>query len=95
MFFALFRTLPKVVCHFRKPGQGQQCCAWYFFFSVGDTTHLCKFAAVVAAVENGYCKKNTDITVKVRGGDLIVNYSDEGVYLTGAIKLVFEGSVEY
>ncbi len=52
-------------------------------------------AAAVAAVENGYCKKNTDITVKVRGGDLIVNYSDEGVYLTGSIKLVFEGTVEY
>ncbi len=52
-------------------------------------------AAVVAAVENGYCKKNADITVKVRGGDLIVNYSDDGVLLTGATKLVFEGTVEY
>ena len=52
-------------------------------------------AAVVAAVENGFCKKNTDITVKVRGGDLIVNYSDDGVFLTGTTKLVFEGSVEY
>ena len=52
-------------------------------------------AAVVAAVENGFCKKNSDITVKVRGGDLIVNYSDEGVTLTGSTKLVFEGSVEY
>ncbi len=52
-------------------------------------------AAVVAAVENGYCKKNTDITVKVKGGDLIVNYTDEGVFLTGTTKLVFEGTVEY
>ena len=52
-------------------------------------------AAVVAAVENGFCTKNADIIVKVRGGDLIVNYSDEGVYLTGTTKLVFEGSVEY
>ncbi|MBQ7121015.1 MAG: carbamoyl-phosphate synthase large subunit [Clostridia bacterium] len=52
-------------------------------------------AAVVAAVENGFCKKNTDITVKVRGGDLIVNYGDDGVLLTGAIKRVFEGTVEY
>ena len=52
-------------------------------------------AAVVAAVENGFCKKNADITVKVRGGDLIVNYSDDGVLLTGATKLVFEGTVEY
>ena len=52
-------------------------------------------AAVVAAVENGYCKKNTDITVKVKGGDLIVNYTDEGVFLTGTTKLVFEGTTEY
>ena len=52
-------------------------------------------AAVVAAVENGLCKKNTDITVKVKGGDLIVNYTDDGVYLTGTTKLVFEGELEY
>ena len=52
-------------------------------------------AAVVAAVENGYCKKNTDITVKVRGGDLIVRYTDEGVTLTGDATKVFEGMVEY
>ena len=49
----------------------------------------------MAAVENGFCKKNTDITVKVRGGDLIVNYGDDGVYLTGTTKLVFEGTLEY
>ena len=52
-------------------------------------------AAVVAAVENGLCAKNTDITVKVRGGDLIVNYSDEGVTLTGDVKLVYTGETEY
>ena len=28
-------------------------------------------------------------------GDLIVNYTDDGVYLTGTTKLVFEGTVEY
>ncbi|MBQ4337844.1 MAG: carbamoyl-phosphate synthase large subunit [Clostridia bacterium] len=52
-------------------------------------------AAVAAAVENGYCKKNTDITVKTAGGDLIVNYSDEGLLLTGYTKLVYTGTVEY
>ena len=52
-------------------------------------------AAVVAAVENGLCAKNTDITVKVRGGDLLVNYSDEGVTLTGDVKLVYTGETEY
>ncbi|MBQ2996324.1 MAG: carbamoyl-phosphate synthase large subunit [Oscillibacter sp.] len=52
-------------------------------------------AAVVAAVANGLCAKNTDITVKVRGGDLLVNYSDEGVTLTGDVKLVYTGETEY
>lgn len=52
-------------------------------------------AAVVAAVENGYCSKGEDITVKLPGGDLIVNYTDEGVYLTGNADLAFEGVVEY
>ncbi|MPN28305.1 Diaminopimelate epimerase [bioreactor metagenome] len=52
-------------------------------------------AAVVAAVENGYCERGEDITVKVRGGDLIVNYTDEAIILTGDAKLVYEGVTEY
>lgn len=52
-------------------------------------------AAVVAACANGYCKKGEDITVKVRGGDLIVNYTDDGVTLTGDAVLVYEGVTEY
>ncbi len=51
-------------------------------------------AAVVAAVENGYCNKGEDITVKVHGGDLVVNYTDEQVTLTGDAKLVYNGTVE-
>ena len=52
-------------------------------------------AAVVAAVEKGLCKKGKDITIKTRGGDLIVNYCDESVVLTGDCQLVFEGSIKY
>ena len=52
-------------------------------------------AAVVAAVENGLCDKDTDITVKVTGGDLVVRYTGDTVYLTGGASLVFEGVVEY
>ncbi len=51
-------------------------------------------AAVVAAVENGFCEKGEDITVKVRGGELVVNYTDEAVYLTGNVSLVYNGTVE-
>ena len=51
-------------------------------------------AAAVAAVKNGYCKKNTDIRVKLKGGDLIINYTNDPVYMTGETSLVFEGTVE-
>ena len=52
-------------------------------------------AAVVAAVENGFCPKGEDITVKVRGGDLIVNYTDERIMLTGDCNTVYKGEIEY
>ena len=52
-------------------------------------------AAVVAAVATGQCEKGRDITVRVRGGDLVVNYTDEKVTLTGDAKLVYTGTVEY
>lgn len=52
-------------------------------------------AAVVAAVENGYCEKDRDITVKVRGGTLTVRYTNDGVTLTGDAKLIFTGEVRY
>ncbi len=52
-------------------------------------------AAVVAAVENGYCPQGQEITVKVRGGDLTVRYTEEGVTLTGDAKLIFTGEMQY
>lgn len=52
-------------------------------------------AAVVAAVENGYCPKGQEITVKVRGGDLTVCYTENGVTLTGDTKLIFTGETYY
>ncbi|MDD4688764.1 MAG: diaminopimelate epimerase [Eubacteriales bacterium] len=52
-------------------------------------------AAVVAACENGFCKKNEDITVKLRGGDLVIRYNDDKtVYMTGNAIIAFEGVVK-
>ena len=51
-------------------------------------------AAAVAACENGFCNKGDDITVKLKGGDLVINYTDEAVYMTGEAERVFEGTVE-
>jgi carbamoyl-phosphate synthase large subunit len=51
-------------------------------------------AAAVAAVLNGHCDKNADIKVQLPGGELIIKYTDETVYKTGACIKVFEGVVE-
>ena len=51
-------------------------------------------AAVAAACEMGFCEKGSDVTVKLLGGDLIVNYTDERVTLTGGATLVYEGTFE-
>ena len=51
-------------------------------------------AATVAAVLNGYCTKGEDIHVLLSGGELIINYTDETVYMTGGCVKVFEGVVE-
>ena len=52
-------------------------------------------AAVAAAVAGGLCAKGSDVTVRARGGDLVVHYTDEKVTLTGDAKLVYSGEVEY
>ena len=52
-------------------------------------------AAVVAAVENGFCDKGTDVRVTLPGGDLTVNYTDDRVVLTGSANVVFSGTFEY
>ncbi|NLK39919.1 MAG: carbamoyl-phosphate synthase large subunit [Clostridiales bacterium] len=51
-------------------------------------------AAAVAAVENGYCDKGKDITVRLPGGDLRVKYTGETIYLSGNAEKTFEGFVE-
>lgn len=51
-------------------------------------------AAAVAAVINGHCMKEKDIKVYLRGGELIISYSNEEVWMTGPAVTVFEGSIE-
>ena len=52
-------------------------------------------AAVVAAVENGFCEKGKDVTVKLAGGDMTVNYTGDRVTLVGSAVMVYEGEFEY
>ncbi|WP_221887519.1 diaminopimelate epimerase [Psychrobacillus soli] len=52
-------------------------------------------AAVVASVLNGYCDKDTDITVKLLGGELIIRYTDNSVFMTGPAEKVFEGKFQW
>lgn len=50
-------------------------------------------AAAVAAVLGGYCDKDTDISVRLTGGELVIRYTDSTVYMTGEAQEVFRGTV--
>ena len=53
-------------------------------------------AAAVAAVQNGYCKRDTEIKVKLVGGDLFITYKSDGtVFMRGGAEKVFDGIYEY
>lgn len=53
-------------------------------------------AAAVACILNGYCKRDTDIKISLRGGKLSVKWSADGdVYLTGSAQTVFTGEIAY
>lgn len=51
-------------------------------------------AAAVAAVENGYCEKNSEIIVQVIGGELKVVYDGKKVSISGDARNIFEGEIE-
>lgn len=53
-------------------------------------------AAAVAAVVNGYCKRDTEIAVHLVGGDLFITYTSDGtVFMRGGATKVFDGIYEY
>ncbi len=47
----------------------------------------------VACCLNGICEKGSDITIKLLGGSLVINWSNEDnhVYMTGPAQFVFDG----
>ncbi|MBP3686270.1 MAG: diaminopimelate epimerase [Clostridia bacterium] len=51
-------------------------------------------ASVAAAVKLGICKKDTKVNVRVRGGLLVVEVTDDGIFLTGPCVTVYHGSIE-
>ncbi len=51
-------------------------------------------AVVAACVANGFCDKDTEVTVHLRGGDLKITYTDDTVYMWGEAVTVFEGQIE-
>lgn len=53
-------------------------------------------AAVCAAVLNGFCKRDTPVTVHLKCGNLIIKYADDGhIYMEGAAEKVYDGVYEY
>lgn len=53
-------------------------------------------AVTVSTVLNGYAKYGQNLTVKLRGGDLCISYSEDGtVLMEGPATKVFDGVIEY
>lgn len=53
-------------------------------------------ATVAAAVLNGYCKKDTEITVRLIGGELRITCCDDmRIFMTGKAEKVYDGVYEY
>ncbi|GGC81435.1 diaminopimelate epimerase [Thalassobacillus devorans] len=53
-------------------------------------------AAGVAAVLNGYARKNSEILVHLSGGDLIIRWDEEDrVWMTGPAAIIAEGTYHY
>jgi carbamoyl-phosphate synthase large subunit len=63
---------------------------------IGETwacgTGACAVAA--AAVRCGLCDRDTDISLRLIGGELVVRYDEEGLWLTGDAQKDFEGDIE-
>ena len=51
-------------------------------------------AAVAASVLNGYVNYGEDVAVELIGGELIINYTEERVLMTGPAREVFKGEIE-
>ena len=51
-------------------------------------------AAAVASVLAGYCEEGEEITVHLRGGDLVIVYEDGKVTMTGPATYAFCGTVK-
>ena len=51
-------------------------------------------ASVAASVLRGFCPKDRDVTVDLRGGTLLIRVTDETVWMTGECVEVFRGTVE-
>lgn len=51
-------------------------------------------ASVAAAVLCGHCNEGSDVTVRLLGGDLVINYTKERVLMTGAAVTVYDGEIK-
>lgn len=53
-------------------------------------------AAVAAAVKNGLCNKNEEVTVVLKGGELYITYADDlHIYMRGSANKIYDGVYEY
>jgi carbamoyl-phosphate synthase large subunit len=63
---------------------------------IGETwacgTGACAVAA--AAVRSGLADMDTDISLRLIGGELVIRYDKDGIWMTGDAQKDFEGDIE-
>ncbi len=64
-------------------------------FTLACGTGAC--ATVVSAIARGFCKADTDVTVKLPGGDLIIRVDTvaEEIFMTGKAEMSFNGNYNH
>ena len=51
-------------------------------------------AVATAAVRCGLADRDTDISLRLIGGELVIRYDDDGLWMTGDAQMDFEGDIE-
>lgn len=51
-------------------------------------------ATVAAAVENGFCPAGKDVSVHLRGGTIVINYTRERLLMTGNAVTICDGVID-
>lgn len=73
-----------------------KCCVWERGSGITEACGTGACAAVVAAILNGFCQKEEEIVVQLRGGDLVIRWADnDHIWMRGPAEFIADGIYEF